>query len=196
MGELKLSPLVYLDIVRHIQRFNNDIIPETDRKIVYGLVAGFVEDGVPNITKFVPFTHTNSPLDFELNHDFFKFADKFNTDHHDPKYASDEILGFVRSYPSENIDYSNIDKKNLLYFQSGYNENAVLFALDPSSDQYTMQIKHFKASLLELDESAELEDVPWNFGDVEDLDDLFKIVLQVARNRDAKLPLIKEVNEK
>lgn len=196
MVEIKLSPLAYLDIVRHIIRFNHENIPEKERQMVYGLLVGFVENGIPHITKYLPLLHSQSALDFEMNHGVFRFADKFNADHHDPKYLSDEILGFVRSFSTENIEIGGIDKKNLLYFQTAYSDSALLFALNSSADQYSMQIKHYHGVLPELDESSELEDVSWNFSDIEDLDELFKMVMQIQINRETKSPLIKEVNEK
>jgi len=196
MVEIKLSPLAYLDMVRHVVRFNHDDIPEKERQNVYGLLVGFVENGIPHITKYLPMLHSQSTIDFELNHGIFRYADKYNTDHHDPNYISDEILGFVRSYCTENIEISGIDKKNLLYFQTAYNDSALIFALNNAADQYSMQIKHYHGALPELDETLELEDVSWNFNEIDDLEQLFKMVLQIQINREAKAPVIKEANEK
>jgi hypothetical protein len=196
MTEIKLSPLAYLDIVRHVIRFNHENIPEKDRQNVYGLLVGFVENGIPYITKYLPMLHSPTPIDFEMIHQIFRYADKYNTDHHDAKYISDEILGFVRSFCSENIEIGGVDKKNLLYFQTAYSDSALIFALNNSADQYSMQIKHYHGALPELDESSELEDVSWNFNEIDDLDELFKMVLQIQTNREAKAPLIKEASEK
>ena len=85
-------------------------------------------------------------LDFESNHQIFQIADKYNSDHAD----SDTIMGWVRSYPSENITISSVDKKNLLYFQTAYSDAAVMLAFDNTGDQYAMQVKHFNAPLPEV----------------------------------------------
>ncbi len=190
--EIKFSPIAYIDIVRHIQRFNHEGFAENDRRMIYGLLVGRVEDSTPCITKFIPLLHVASPLDFESNHQIFQIADKYNSDHAD----SDTIMGWVRSYPSENITISSVDKKNLLYFQTAYSDAAVMLAFDNTGDQYAMQVKHFNAPLPEVDESSELEDIAWNFSDVEDLDDILKIIINIQRNRETKGPLIKEFNEK
>jgi hypothetical protein len=196
--EIKLAPLAYIDIVRHIQRFNHENVPVEQQQTLYGLVAGRVVNGNPTITKYFPLLHINkdSVLDFESHHEFFKFSDKFNADHFNPKFTSDEILGWVRTFPAENFGLGNQDKKNMLYFQTAYNENAIFIALDHTGDQYQMQMKHFKGPLPELDETTEIEDISWNFGEIDDIDDLFSTVLQIQSSRDQKAQLIKEVNEK
>jgi hypothetical protein len=186
VSDLKFSPIAYLDIVRHIQRFNHEGTPDAEKRLVYGLLIGHVEENAPLITKFIPILHTPSPLDFETNHQFFQIADKYQ----------DDVIGWARSYPSDNLTISPIDKKNLLYFQTAYSEASVMLAFDSTGDQYSMLVKHFKGPLPELDESSELEDMAWNFSDIEDLDDIFKVVFNIQQNREEKKPLIKELNEK
>ena len=197
MPEIKFNPLAYINIVRHAL-----IKPETpDLKhptyLIYGLLTGSVENDQVLVKSYLPLFHTNNVVNFESRHDIFKYADNYNAEHYDPDYQNDIILGYVRSGPKEGdpeeVNVTNVDKTNLLYFQTAYSENAVVICLPADGDQYNIKVKRFKGQLAEIDLDSELMDVDWNFGEFEDLDELFKIVLDLNLDRVKKKPLISEL---
>jgi proteasome lid subunit RPN8/RPN11 len=187
MVEIKLAPMAYLDIYRHCTaKANNE-------SLIYGILTGYVDDNVPYIKKYIPYSHYESELDFETKHEFFLQADRFNEENYDPEFISDEILGWVRSYPTDDIEPSEIDRKNHVYFQTAYSKNAIAMFMPPNADQYVMQVKNFKDSLPEIDITSPFEDIDWNFDEIDDLDDLFRFVLNLQINRKTNQPLIDEL---
>jgi hypothetical protein len=192
MVEIKLSPLAYIDIVRHAH-----IRPETPdlqkpKYLIYGLLVGSIEEGQAVIKSYIPLFHTEQIVDFEARHSIFHYADRYNSEHYDSEYQTNGIIGFVRSGGAEE-SFTPIDKTNLLYLQTAYSDRAIAVYVPPDGDQYSMKIKHLKGALAELDIDSEMEDVDWNFAEFEDIDDVFKLVLTLMTNRKKKLPITKEL---
>ena len=187
MAEIKLSPLAYIDIFRHCK------IAASESHLIYGLLTGYVEDNIPFVKSYIPLSHTSGKgVDFEMRHEIFQKIEEFNNAHFDPDYISDQIVGWVRSFPSESFNVSNIDKKNQIYLQVSYNANAFALFIPANGDQYGMAVKKFTAPLPEIDDSAPLEEIDWNFGEIEDLDDLFNLVINLQIGKNEKKPLISE----
>jgi hypothetical protein len=194
MPEIKISPLAYIDIVRHafISPDIQDL--KSPAALIYGLLAGSVENGKAIIKSYIPLFHIPQSISFETNHKVFQYADQYNAEHYDPEYQSNGILGYLRSGPAEET-FQPVDKSNLLYFQTGYSDNAVAIYIPPDGDQYSIQIKRLKGPLPELDLDSELEDVDWNFDEFDDIDELFKLVLNLNSKRRNHELIINEIEK-
>jgi hypothetical protein len=187
MGEVKLSPLAYLDIFRHCTA------KATDTANIFGLLAGTLDEGVLLIKSYIPLSNANNAIDFEKIHQIFQNIDQFNQEHHDSDYVSDEIVGWVRSFSTEDFQITETERKNQVYLQTAYCDKGVALFIPKTGDQYGMQLKFFKDPITEIDLTSQFEDIDWNFGEIEDLDDLFSLIIELNQKRKDKAPLIEEV---
>ncbi len=188
--EVKINPLAYVKVYQHAKVFARD-----DR-FIYGLLTGYVEDEKPYPQDYIPLSHSyGEPIDFELKHEIFAQIEAFNKEHYDPQYIYDQIVGWVRSCPLGAIEPSDIDKNNHMYIQTAYCEQAVAIFIPPTADQYEMSLKRLKGVLPEIDKNSIFEEVDWNFGEIEDLDNLFQTIITLQRKRKKKAPLMEEVFE-
>ncbi len=186
--EIKINPLAYLKLLMHAKAFAND------ECFIYGLLTGYVEDEKVYPQDYIPLSHSyQNPIDFELKHEIFGQIDSFNEENYDPNYIYDQVVGWVRSGAPGNNQILESDRKNQEYIQTAYCEYAIALFGPPTFDQYEMTVKKLKGSLPEIDSNSSFEDVDWNFGEIEDIDNLFELVLNLQKSRNEKAPLIEEI---
>ncbi len=189
--EIKINPLAYLKIYKHSKRYARD-----DR-FIYGLLTGYIEEGKVYPQDYLPLSHSyQQPIDFELKHEIFHQIESFNQAHYDPEFIYDQIVGWVRTTKPGNTQPNETDKKNQIYIQTAYCDQAIAMFLPPNADQYEMSIKKLKGELPEIDKESRFEEVDWNFGEIEDIDNLFQLVIDLQTGRKKEKPLIQEMFEK
>jgi hypothetical protein len=197
LNDVLISPIAYLKIVMHTKRFWNTTIHEEKRNFTYGVLTGYVENGVRNVIDYIPLMHSKHEIDFEKKHSIFMKINNLNQDL--AKLVNkDYIIGWVRSSNKEDAEITTVDKKNQLYIQTTYQKNAVLVVVLNNSLDYDWAISTwgYEGLISTLDQNSSLMiNLNWEFDELENLDDLFTLLkdLNVANN--TKRPIIKEFKE-
>lgn len=196
IAEVKLNPAAYLKIILHTKRFWNEKIPDERRNLIYGVLIGYCEDDVRYILDYIPLFHSPFELDLEKKHSLFMKMDSLNQDLA-TKEVHDYIVGWVRSVNTDYPDITVVDKKNQIYLQTAYQEQAVtMFVLIPTlSYDFGISIRGFVDPISTLDNNSLLIDFDWKFDEPIDIDDLFWIVKDLYDTSQTNKPLIKEYKE-
>ncbi|MHA1820338.1 MAG: hypothetical protein ACTSU2_08050 [Promethearchaeota archaeon] len=193
LNDVMLDPVCYLKIIMHTKRFWNDKIPENKRQFIYGVAIGYVEEGVRYLVDYIPLFHSKHPLDFEKKHSIFMKLDKINAELANSE-EPDQILALVHSVNEDELNVTEVDKKNQLYLQTAYNANAVsLFVLIPNlAWDFAIETRGYIDLLCTLDMNSIMADLNWDFDEIIDIDDLFDLVRDLTTK---KKPIIKEYGE-
>ena len=191
-----IDPIAYLKILLHTKRFWNDTIPEEKRQYVYGALVGYVEEGVRYVLDYVPLFHSKNELDFEKKHSFFMKLDKLNKNlasQEEPDY----IVGWIRSSNKDELEISEIDKKNQIYLQTAYQDKGILITvLIPTLEyDYGIEVNGFIDEIYTLDTNSILAGLDWDYDEIADVDELFKMVVDLDSKRGKSTPIIKELGE-
>ncbi len=204
-SSVKLEPIAYITILKHLKKVELDLkasmVENPDEPkdlppfLIYGFLLGFIEDETCIINEYVPIMNVEKEIDFEMLHKMFHIADKVNEDKFDPDYVSEQIVGWVHSTTKDSVQYTPTDIKNHIYIQTAYNPNAVLLLVPRSGDQFSMEFRSFRDKIFEIDETSPFSEIEWNFKEVEDIDQIFQVVVDIYRYKYKKVPIIKEYSE-
>ncbi|MHA1149873.1 MAG: hypothetical protein ACTSR8_16680 [Promethearchaeota archaeon] len=193
-----ISPTAYIKSLMYFQRFTNEFMDKSEFRFAYGLFLGYIEDEYL-ITDFIPLKDFNKEyIRFDKDFDkIFENVDLLNREYYDDQYP-EYILGWGRNSLYNELEPTQIDKENHLYFQTSINPNSFLWIFDMGdlSIGYGFNIFQFKDDFKTLNKVSELVELRTDFAKDVLIEDLIQLAITIEEKRKNKAPLLKGRMEK
>ena len=190
---VSISPSAFIDMILHVFRFWSSE-PAGERKVVYGLLLGFLEGNTRHVKKVVPLNHHDKP-NFVMDEDFMREVGKVNQFELESQ-SMNEVIGWYRS-SNDGIKFIARDIKNHIQFQ-GFNPLFIGLVIDPKlyvdpdaggfsvfrlqgESYYNMMSDYYK--------------IPWEIQTIENVPNILTHFQQFIRSYFLDKPLITELNE-
>ncbi len=190
---IKISSTAFLNLLIHTFRFwSKTMIGE--RKIVYGLLIGYIEGNIRFVKKISPISHQDN-RNLEMDDKFMKQVGKINKMELENN-STYEVIGWYRS-SNDGIKFSARDIKNHIQFQE-FNSKFISLILDP---QIYLDPNEFGFSIFRLDGDkyynmmTDYYKIPWEIEPIEDPQEIISTFKTYIKNYFIDKPLIDELNK-
>lgn len=192
-----ISPTAYIKSLMYFQRFTNQFMDPSEFKFAYGLFLGYIEEEYM-ITDFIPLKAFGKEyIQFDKEFDnIFENADTLNKEYYDDQYP-EYILGWGRNSLYNELEPTQIDKKNHLYFQSAVNPNSFFWIFDVGdlAIGYGFNIYQFKDDFKTINITSDVIEVRSDFSKDVLIEDLVQLAITIEERRKSKEPLMKGYKE-
>lgn len=195
-NKIIVYPTAYIKSLMYFQRFTNKFLDATQLKFAYGLFLGYVEETLV-ITDFIPLKEFNQQyIDFEEYDDVFYKIEQLNNQYYDEQYP-EYILGWGRNSLYNDLEPTEIDKKNHLLFQTAINPQSFfwVFSHEELTIGYGFDIYRFKDEFLSINQTSELTQLKVEFAKDVYIDEIIQLAIDIEEKRKKKEPLMKGLEE-
>jgi len=185
-GKVFIKMSAFKDILSHALRFANITLEYNDQ--VLGFCIGSREPNSNNfiVHRTIPITHGDI-VEIGFSKKIHKVLVQTKEE---AKNESFELLGWYHSHPdSESFFFSEVDKKNHLYFQNDQNPNAFGIVFDHSKLQTNFGIEVFRLEDFKKGEKSDTIKIKHEIEAPSSLD-FYRWVQQLVEYGQAKNPII------
>lgn len=190
---VQISGSAFLKLILHVFRFWSNK-SKGEKKIVFGLLLGSIEENTRKIGKTVPLLHRDNK-DLEMDDKFMKQVksiDRAEMENNSPY----EIIGWYRS-STDGVKFSARDIKNQIKFQE-FNPKFISLIIDP---QIYLTPGEFGFSVFRLKGDkyytfmSDYYKIPWEIESVEDPQSILQDFRNYIKSYFMNKPLITEFTE-
>lgn len=190
---VQISASGFLKLILHVFRFwSSD--PTGEKKLVYGLLLGYIEDNTRIVRKVIPITHVDKG-DLDMDDNFMKQIGRINRMEME-NGSTNEVIGWYRS-SLRGIKFTARDIKNHINFQD-FHPKFISLILDPQiyldPDQSGFSVFRLKGDKY-YNMMSDYERIKWEIELVNDGFEIISIFKGFIKNYFLGHPLIKELNE-
>lgn len=190
---VKISSTAYLNLLLHVFRFWSKN-PSDERKLVYGLLVGYIEDNIRYVTKITPLLHQDN-RNLEMDSQFMKQVGKINRQEQENNQIN-EVIGWYRS-SNDGIKFAARDIKNHIIFQEA-DPKFIGLILDPKEyldpDKHGFSVFRLKGENY-YNMMTDYYKIPWEIQEIEDPQNIISSFKTYIKNYFLDEPLINEMNE-
>jgi hypothetical protein len=190
---IKISSTAFLDLLLHVFRFWSKNLTG-ERKIVYGLLVGNIEENTRYVKKIKPILHQDS-RNLEMDAKFMKQVGRINRQEQENNQIN-EVIGWYRS-SNDGIKFAARDIKNHITFQEAHPQFIGLI-LDPAiyldPDEFGFSVFRLEGDKY-YNMMTDYYKLPWEIEEIEEPQEIISAFKTYVKNYFLDKPLINEVNE-
>ena len=190
---IKISSSAFLNLLLHVFRFWSKNL-SGERKVVYGLLIGYIEENTRFVKKVAPILHQDN-RNLEMDGRFMKQVGRINRQEQENNQIN-EVIGWYRS-SNDGIKFAARDIKNHIIFQEA-DPKFIGLIFDP---QIYLDPNEFGFSVFRLEGDkyynmmTDYYKIPWEIEPIEDPQEIISTFKSYVKNYFLDIPLIKEVDE-
>lgn len=190
---VQISASGFLTLILHVFRFwSSD--PTGEKKSVYGLLIGYIENNSRIVRKVIPITHIDKS-DLDMDDNFMKQIGRINRMEME-NGSTNEVIGWYRS-SLRGIKFTARDIKNHINFQD-FHPKFISLILDPQiyldPDQSGFSVFRLKGDKY-YNMMSDYYRIPWEIEEIENSLEIINDFKKYIRHYFIDKPLITELNE-